>query len=1021
MRTNGAIESQVYESTARHPGIHRSPGRATLLLLVGITILTLGGGGALGSAHLAPTAAPHLGGPLLPGWSMFRGDSALTGSLTGSPPVRASVQWSSTFPLSNPRGNDPPYQSSPSVSQGVVYISMDNVLYAVNASNGMTVNAAYLPGGAGSGPAVSSPTLLSGNVLAIAQDGGPNNLWFQTIPGSTGSPCPLGGNPSSSSPAVAGGSVFLSDTSGNIWRVQLGTLLGCPTTPWAAPGGAAYFSTPSVGYLGKNSALYLPDDGTRTLDGFSGTTGATGAPLTGFPVTLKGCHLRSSLALLNMTNNTGVSPVGFLNDNCGGGLPSHVFAVNLTSGSVLATLNVSVPAGGVSSGFYASPALAPNIANPRVEPVYFASSDGNVSEAYFSTGPTGGQWAWGWNFTGKGPFSASPVAWGDLVLDGDSSGWFYALNASTGALVWEVNLGGPLYSSAAVVPPYVYEATSLGTLAEIGPASPPMTLSVPASVTGGATVALSVSVEALNASGVPVSGLAGAPVTINASTGFLSRSTAVTNSAGIAVFNWTAPLGSNAPIIVSFQASSDPAGYGAASASATTLVPASSGGGSNPLTVSLTLTQGTLGPSQSEPVTVSVSHLGLPVSGASVAISIAPSLGSVNPAAVTTGVGGTAQFNYTAPSQILSATAVLLVASASSSSGTGTADVPLALAPAGTGGGVLLQWQNPSPQVASLGSVGVSVKVSNSSTGVLLSNVSVSFSVQGSGGGSLAPGTVLSDAQGVAFTTYRSPSVGTTTAVLLRATAGTGSSQSSAMAEVIVVPRPLVLSWVLPSQGFTPKGSSPVGVELESNGTPVGAGVAVTLALSPSSTGVLNTSTSTTDAGGIAWFAVVPTSGVSSLTFVSAAGGGGGPYSATNSSITVPLGSTSHAASSTSVPWYLWASIALAAVGIAALVLLGLGRRKGGSDAGTVPRSGNSSAKSEPESSPKDWAGSGHHEEGHAEPAAAPASETAAAPKSSGTKGAEGKSSAGSSGSSGAKGADAAPAKDAKKADWVEE
>ena len=903
-------------------------------LLIGLTVLVVLSGLASVAGAVPATAVHPSRGMVLPGWPMFRGNVSLTGVASGTPPERAAIAWSSVFPNSNPQGNNPPYQSSPVVSQGLVYVTMDNVLYAVNSTTGITTAATYLPGGPGSGPAVGTPSLLSGNILAVAQDGGPNSVWFQNMPAGSGVQCPVGGNPISGSAVPASGAVFLSDTAGNIWRVTLGTLLGCPNTPWqASAGGAAYFSTPAVGYVGGAPALFLPDQGTRALDGFQGTSAATATPLAGFPTPLLGCRLSGSLALLNMTNGTSSMPVGLLGDDCRGGGPSHILAVDLATGHLLANLTIPLPIGGGSSGFYASPALGAAGPDPRVQPVYFASEDGNLSCAYFATGPTGGQMTWGWNFTGKAPFYASPVAWGGLVLDGDTSGWFYALNASTGALVWEVDLGSALYASPAVVAPDVYEVTAQGMLVAIGPAAPPLTIVAPATEGAGGIAQIAVHLGALNASGQPAGGLSGATVTLNASAGFLASSTAVTNSSGVAVFSWTAPAGSNSPISVLFQARTQPAGYGTATAQAVTLVPPGSGTGNNPLSVALGVTQSVLAPGQSSSVSVTVSQLGLPLSGASVSLVPSPALGSVTPSTLTTGVSGSVQFSYTAPAQVPTTTAVTLEAMATQGTDTGSAAASIALVPAGTASGLSLQWQNTNPQVSSLGSIGLSLTVVSAGSGAPVANASVALSILGSGGGSLTPVSVATNAQGVATTTFQAPSVGVTTPVLVEARGTLGNASASSVLEVLVIPRALTLSWVLPAKGIVSGGPSQIGVVVSSGGSPVGAGIPVTFALTPVTSGTANTSTATTDGGGTAWFTVTPTKGVTALTLSASAGGGNGPYGAANTSLSVPVGNgagTSGASSASAPPWYLWLAIALAAVGLIALALalLGGGRRR---------------------------------------------------------------------------------------------
>ncbi len=893
---------------------------------------------------------------------MFHGNPALSGALSGTPPQRATVQWSSNFPATNPRANDPPYEASPVVTSGVVYTTLDNVLYAINASTGTTMSSAYLPGGPGSGPAVGTPLLLSGNLLSVPQDGGPNNQWFQPLPTGAGVSCPLGGNPASGSPTVTQGSVFQADTSGNVWRVTLGTLLGCPAAPWAAPGGAAYFSTPALGYAQKVPTLYLPDSGTRTLDAFQGVGASTATSPAGFPVTFLGCQLRSSLSLQNMTNGTSVAPVGFLGDDCGGGAVSHLFAVNLSSGKILSTLNLPPPVAGGSSGVWVTPALGLSGPAPSTEEVYFSSQNGNLSAAYFSTSPSGGNWSWSWNFTGKGAFFASPVVWGNEVLDGDSSGWLYAVNALTGALDWEVNLGSPLYSSPALSPPDVFESTAAGTTVEIAPAAPPLSLQLPSTVSPGTMVPVQATLTALNASGVPSGGLAGATVDLTATAGTLTSASAVTNASGVALFDWTAPSGASTSLTVLFAANSTPVGYGPASAQSSTLVPAGSGGGSSSLTVAISASTHTVVAGQTQPVQVSVSRLGIASSGAAVTLTVSPSLGSVSPTSAVAGSSGNVQFNYTAPTSLTATTAVLLVATAVLGNSSGTSDAPFALLPAGSVSGALtVSWTSTGTTFDTGTSHSVSVTVLNATTASPVPNASVSFSVVTSGGGTVSPASVTTGSKGSASTIFHAGAYGSPSVVELLASAQLGSAQGTAPLAVVVDPLPLSLSWILPTGGLTGGRSAQVGVLATSNGSVVGPGFSVAVALSGA--GQLNASSVATDGSGVAWFTVTITSGTtSSLLFFASAGGGSGPYGAAISTLNAPVGKASSGnTASSSPPYYLWLAAALAVIGLVALAiaLLVAGKRRGGKAEEPAPASKDfvEEKKEAPSSSPEPKAG----------------------------------------------------------------
>ena len=61
-----------------------------------------------------------------------------------------------------------------------------------------------------------------------------------------------------------------------------------------------------------------------------------------------------------------------------------------------------------------------------------------------------------WNFTTGGAVESSPVVSNGVVYVGSDDGYFYALNATTGALVWSYNTYGPVEEAATVLNGVVY-------------------------------------------------------------------------------------------------------------------------------------------------------------------------------------------------------------------------------------------------------------------------------------------------------------------------------------------------------------------------------------------------------------------------------------------------------------------------------------------------------------------------------------------------------------------------------------
>jgi PQQ-like domain len=53
-----------------------------------------------------------------------------------------------------------------------------------------------------------------------------------------------------------------------------------------------------------------------------------------------------------------------------------------------------------------------------------------------------------WSFTGDGTLNTSPILVNGYVIIGASSGAVYGLDATTGAIVWQVNAGAALQAGA---------------------------------------------------------------------------------------------------------------------------------------------------------------------------------------------------------------------------------------------------------------------------------------------------------------------------------------------------------------------------------------------------------------------------------------------------------------------------------------------------------------------------------------------------------------------------------------------
>ncbi len=885
---------------------------------------------------------------------MFHGDPALDGAATSPAPVHARIAWQQIIPtLTNPFGNDPPYQGSPVVSGGTVYVVVDNTVYALNASTGSGLQYWSLPGGPGGGPGVGTPLLSSAGLLTESQDGGPNDVFVLDPSTSSSGTCPLAGNPISGSASPVPGGLMVADTAGQIWRITFGTLLGCPTTPWAAPGGAAYFSTGALAYPGGVPTVVYADQGNRVLDAFQGVGSSIGTPANGFPATLLGFRLDASASVANVTVGGHVLSLAFVGDDAGGAGTSHLFAVNLSSGLILGQLDLPIWQGqGV--GVTDTPALVPLPGTSSVR-VFFGSRNGNLTSSVFTVDPSGqfGLFSQGWNQSLQGPLYGSPAVSSGEVLIGDAIGNVYAFDGATGNLVWRVGTSGSDVASLAVGQGMVYAMSSAGLLTAIGVSPTLDTLSVPATVSSGATVTATVHVEGVNATGAPGAPMSGATVALSVCSGTLNRTTAISDAYGNVDFGWTAPSGASTSIDCVISATVSATDYATATLQANSTVLPASGGTVLP-TVSVSPAQSLLPQGSSTSVNVDVTSSGLPVQGASVVLTTSPVLGSVSPSQGTTGTGGTVSFTYTAPASVRASTPVLLIADASTSSGTGSASAALVVVPLTVSSALSVAVAASPSNVAPGGVASVAVRVTNVSSGAPVAGAGVAVGASPASAGTLSASAGTSDAHGWWNLTFTAASTSNSVPLLLTATATGPSGTAESSTSLSVVPLQVSFALVAPSSPLTVSTGTSVGIELSSGGAPLPAGVLVSASLGPSGAGTLNSSTSHTEVGGVAWFTVKPASGVSSVDLQVSAGGGNGPYAAAGASYLLPVvassstpggsGSSGPSGLSHYFPWDVLAAVALLAVAL--IVLLLAGRRRSGPTSGVKGSAGAVASKS---------------------------------------------------------------------------
>src|SRR5579859_5367625 len=211
-----------------------------------------------------------------------------------------------------------------------------------------------------------------------------------------------------SSPAVAGGVVYIASLDGNVYALSAAT----GAKLWSYTTGNQVASSPAV----TGGVVYI-----GSADGnVYALNAVTGAKLWNFTT---GGFVGSSPAVAG-----GVVYIGSWDRN--------VYALNAATGAKLWNYTTG---GQVDS----SPAVAGGV-------VYVGSDDGNVYALNAATG------AKLWSYTTLGGISASPAVAGGVVYIGSGDGNVYALSAATGAKLWSYTTGSIVGASAAVAGGVVY-------------------------------------------------------------------------------------------------------------------------------------------------------------------------------------------------------------------------------------------------------------------------------------------------------------------------------------------------------------------------------------------------------------------------------------------------------------------------------------------------------------------------------------------------------------------------------------
>ena len=213
-----------------------------------------------------------------------------------------------------------------------------------------------------------------------------------------------------SSPAVVGGVVYVGSMDGNVYALNgtTGTLV------WNYTTGSPVDSSPAV----VGGVVYV---GSRDHNVY-GLNATTGAQVWNY----------TTGTLIKLSSPAVVGGVVYV-----GSMDGNVYALNGTTGTLVWNYTTGSP---VDS----SPAVVGGV-------VYVGSMDGNVYALDATTGAQVSNYTTGTNWV-----ESSPAVAGDMVYVGSDDGNLYALNATTGAHIWNYTTGNWVFSSPAVAGGVVY-------------------------------------------------------------------------------------------------------------------------------------------------------------------------------------------------------------------------------------------------------------------------------------------------------------------------------------------------------------------------------------------------------------------------------------------------------------------------------------------------------------------------------------------------------------------------------------
>ena len=440
-------------------------------------------------------------------WRAFRGDASRTGSIAGEAPGSNDTLWSFNA--------NAQFQSSPVFDKERVFVGSDNGrFYAIWLSNGTELwnrsmgqwatvqSTAYVENG------VAYVGSLNGSTSSLYALNASNGDIIWQVPDDAGIVA---------SPAFHGGIVYSGSLNGTITAVNGST----GKVLWLKPRAGEIWSSPAI----EGDTLYC-----GTTKGELFALWSSNGTVRWNRTWPSGWTVYSTPAIVDGRVYAAVSNYNLLKGS--------LLALNATTGSTIWEFSDS-------NGIYSSPAVSGyavyvhhwkdhnnSIGALAALPINDPNGDGRISQ---------NELLWSY-FTNEFEGGSSPVATGNMVLVGDTSGNLSAVNRSNGALVWRFGTGGGIFSSPGMNAKRIYVTSKDGRLYAIGSASELPALKVwlmPEKSTLSSNTVMAVRVKVVDESGNPVEG---AYVSFGVTGGTLSQNGASTFPDGSQRVKYMAPL-----------------------------------------------------------------------------------------------------------------------------------------------------------------------------------------------------------------------------------------------------------------------------------------------------------------------------------------------------------------------------------------------------------------------------------------------------------------------------------------------